>query len=194
MGAVSGLTPPFKVTSFFRQTNGAVSGMWSETIHWKDVSYASVVTDLTTYIPARLALMCADCDYVSTRISYPGQKNQDLLVDANDIDLLTTGGLYVPTSTTASHYSCPLNTAILYRVRDALNFHTSMWLHGVPEAAVEGSEFVEDVAFASAFAAFNVQLAKYVMIKEGDTGLWGLMILGSVPRIRSRQAGRNFSR
>jgi hypothetical protein len=137
MGAVTGLTPPFKVTNFFSQSNGASTGGWYESYHWKDVSYANVVTDLTTFIPARIALMCADCDYVASRISYPGQKQQDLLINGEDIDLLANPGVYTPTSTTASKWSCPLDTAILYRIRDSLNFHCSLWLHGVPESLCE---------------------------------------------------------
>jgi hypothetical protein len=188
---VTGLSGPFRVTNFYEQNDGLEGSGWSETQWFTGTSYTLIAAALLNFIPKRLLMMNPDCFWVASRIAYPGQKWQDVIVDASTLSLSTYIGGYVPTSGGSSTQTCPSDTALLWRVTDINGFHSSFFLHGVPQAIVQGNNYLPDPAFTTAIGNYYSQMFDHCVLKE-PAGAYGSIASDDGVRVRSRKCGRAF--
>lgn len=188
---VTGLTAPFKVSLFFHQIDGATGNGWSENYHWNATSYDTVKAGLATFVPDRLKLCVDNVVFDAARVSYPGQKHQDLVLNASGLAMTSSLGTYVAAAGTAGD-TCQSDVALLLRVRDVANFHTSVWLHGVPEDVPTGNEYNPTTAFVTAMTAFQSDLFTYCMVKQPGANLYSPMTTVDSIRVANRKVGRPF--
>jgi hypothetical protein len=190
---VSGLSGPFRISNFYGQSDGLAGNGWTENAFCSGTSYTLIKAALVNLIPARLSMCTPNIVYRGTRISYPGQPLQDIVVTAASLGLGGRVGTYAPTSGTATTATSPSDVALLFRMNDINFFHSNIWIHGVPQAVVNGNSFVPDAAFSAAKSAWLTQVTAHYMIKE-STGVYSAMTGNTSVSVRNRKVGRAFPR
>jgi hypothetical protein len=185
------LTAPFKVTMYFQELDSFAQG-WSETIHWKATAYADIVAALQTFVETRLELCGPDIRFESVRIAYYGQPLQDLLLNGSTWTGFTNTGSYVPTVGTDPTFSAPVDVALLCRVQDVAQFHTSAWLHGVPLAVIKGNEYLPDPSFTTSMGIWQTAYKAVAMVKKPKVAEYSLVTEFNSISVSNRKAGRTF--
>lgn len=190
---LTGLTAPFKVTLFFHDASSINGAGFSENYHWNATSYANVQTALPDFINARLGLSSFNVVFDAVRISYPGQKYQDLLLTPSLLGItLPASGTFTPTSGDPTG-EAPIDTCLLWRVRDVNNYHTTLYMHGVPSGVLEGSNFVPDDAWNTVEIAWTGKLTANVMVKQPKTPNYSGVTAVDYIRASNRKVGRPFN-
>ncbi len=133
---------------------------WSETYFLSGTNTVSSLNTVKALTLRRMALSSFDTVCTYQRIS-DDAVFRDSLVTSSPFP-----GTYSPTLLSAPDF-----TALLVRLSSGVQFRRSLFMRGIPEALVQGQDFVPDATWISRFNSFATYLENNFSLKVFDRAL-----------------------